>query len=188
LYDAPEQFRDVRFGRGQFRVLRLARRDEDSRITFRVTDEESRLNVNQASTNELGMLYGMTPDVVAAILDWRDEDHTVTPGGAEAEYYVSLQPLYLPRDGPFQTTRELLMVRGVTRQALLGEDANQNGLLDPEEDDGNDSYPPDNRDGILDAGWSGNVTMDSSVRNVNAAGQERVNLQSADEASLTSVP
>jgi competence ComEA-like helix-hairpin-helix protein len=32
------------------------------------------------------------------------------------------------------------------------------------------------------------MTTDSSVRNVNAAGQERVNLQSADEASLTSVP
>jgi len=130
----------------------------------------------------------MTPDCVAAILDWRDGYHTVTPGGAEAEYYISLQPPYLPRDGPLQTTRELLMVRGVTRQLLLGEDANQNGLLDPEEDDGNDSYPPDNRDGILDAGWSEIVTMDSLVRNVNAAGQERVNLQSADEASLTSVP
>jgi competence ComEA-like helix-hairpin-helix protein len=188
LYDAPEQFRDVRLGRGQFRVFRQGRRGEDSNIIFGVNDEESRLNVNQASTNELAKLYGMTPDVVAAILDWRDEDHTVTPGGAEAEYYVSLQPLYLPRDGPFQTTRELLMVRGVTRQLLLGEDANQNGLLDPEEDDGNDSYPPDNRDGILDAGWSGSMTTDSSVRNVNAAGQERVNLQSADEASLTSVP
>jgi type II secretory pathway component PulK len=60
LYDAPEQFRDVRLGRGQFRVFRQGRRDEGSSIIFGVIDEESRLNVNQASTNELGMLYGMT--------------------------------------------------------------------------------------------------------------------------------
>jgi DNA uptake protein ComE-like DNA-binding protein len=32
------------------------------------------------------------------------------------------------------------------------------------------------------------MTVDSSVRNVDAAGQERVNLQSADEAALASVP
>ena len=44
------------------------------------------------------------------------------------------------------------MVRGVSSDLFAGEDANQNGLLDPEEDDGDNSYPPDNRDGILDAG------------------------------------
>jgi DNA uptake protein ComE-like DNA-binding protein len=70
---------------------------------------------------------------------------------------------------------------------FAGEDANQNGLLDPEEDDGNESYPPDNRDGILDAGWSGSLTVHSSVRNVNAAGEPRVNVQSADESSLAGV-
>ena len=35
LYDAPEQFRDVRLGRGQFRVFRQGRRDEGSSIIFR---------------------------------------------------------------------------------------------------------------------------------------------------------
>src|SRR5258705_3720190 len=42
LYDAPEQFRDVRLGRGQFRVFRQGRRDEVSNIIFGVIDEESR--------------------------------------------------------------------------------------------------------------------------------------------------
>src|SRR5438132_7300638 len=130
----------------------------------------------------------MTPDVAASIIDYRDEDHVVTPGGAEADYYASLQPPYLPRDGALETTRELLMVRGITRELLLGEDANQNGLLDPEEDDGDESYPPDNRDGILDAGWSGLLTVDSAVQNKNAAGLDRVNVQTADEKSLSAVP
>jgi competence ComEA-like helix-hairpin-helix protein len=187
LYNAPESFRDVSLGRGQFRVIRQGSRDEGGKMMFGVSDEESRLNVNQASADELGKVYGMTPDVVAAILDWRDSDNEVTPGGAEAEYYASLQPPYLPRNGPIQSTRELLMIRGVTRDLFLGEDVNQNGLLDAEEDDGKASFPPDNRDGILDAGWSGIVTVDSSVRNSNAAGQDRVDIKSADEKSLAAV-
>jgi DNA uptake protein ComE-like DNA-binding protein len=187
LYDAPREFKDVALGRGQFRVFYQSRRDEGGDVRYGITDEESRLNLNDATAEELGKLEGMTPDVVAAIIDWRDADNTVTPGGAEAEYYASLQPPYLPRNGPFQTTRELLMVRGVTMDLFAGEDTNQNGLLDPEEDDGNDSYPPDNRDGILDAGWSGSLTVHSSVRNVNAAGEARVNVQSADESALAGV-
>ncbi len=188
LYDAPQYFRDVPLGRGQFRVFHQARRDEGGGLLYGVTDEESRLNMNQAATNELAKLPRMTPDIAAAIVDWRDADNAVTPGGAEADYYTSLQPPCLPRNGPFQTTRELLMVRGVTHDLFLAEDANQNGLLDPEEDDGDESFPPDNRDGFLDAGWSALVTVDSAVRNKNAAGQDRVNVQTADEKSLAAVP
>ena len=187
LFDAPQHFKDVQLGRGQFRVFRQGRQDEGGGILYGVSDEESRLNVNQASAEELAKLPGIAPEIVAAIMDWRDEDNAVTPGGAEAEYYASMQPPGLPRNGPLQTARELLMVRGVSREAFLGEDANQYGLLDPEEDDGNESFPPDNRDGILDAGWSGIVTVDSAVRNKNAAGQDRVNVQTADEKSLAAV-
>lgn len=187
LYDAPDQFRDVPFGRGEFRVIRQGRRDETGKLLYGISDEESRLNLNSATAEELGKLYGMRPEIAAAILDWRDPDNNVTPGGAEADYYASLQPPYLPRNGPFQTMRELLMVQGVTRELLMGEDANQNGLLDPEEDDGRASFPPDNHDGILDAGWSGALTIDSSAENLNAAGQERVNIQSADEKTLSGV-
>src|SRR5206468_6148307 len=39
------------------------------------------------------------------------------------------KPPYLPRNGPFQTVRELLMVRGVSRELLFADDAKQNGLL-----------------------------------------------------------
>jgi competence ComEA-like helix-hairpin-helix protein len=168
-------------------VVRQGRREEGGKLIFGISDEESRLNVNRASAEELARLYGITSDVVASILDWRDGDNAATAGGAEADYYTSLQPPCLPRNGPFQTTRELLMVRGVTAEQFMGEDANQNGLLDLEEDDGNDSYPRDNRDGILDADWSGMLTVDSLGRNQNAAGEDRVDVQEADEKMLTSV-
>jgi len=188
LYDTPQYFRDIALGRGQFSVFHQGSQYEGGAILYGVSDEESRLNLNRASAEELAKLYGMTPDTVAAILDWRDSDNDLTPNGAEADYYASLRPPCLPRNGPFQTTRELLMVRGVSRELLLGEDNNQNGLLDPEEDDGDDSFPPDNKDGVLDTGWAGLLTVDSAVRNQNAAGQDRINVQSADEKSLAAVP
>ncbi|MCI0744303.1 MAG: type II secretion system protein GspK [Verrucomicrobia subdivision 3 bacterium] len=187
LHSLPEQFRDVRLGRGEFSVFRQGRRDEGGGILYGVSDEESRLNVNHASSQELSKILGMTEDVLAAIQDWRDGDNSARPSGAEAEHYASLRPPYLPRNGPFQTMRELLMVRGVTRELLSGEDANQNGLLDPEEDDGRASLPVDDADGVLDSGWSELLTIDSMARNENSAGQARVDIKSADERTLSSV-
>ena len=182
LYDAPEQFRDVAFGRGQFRVFRRGREDEGGGTLYGISDEESRLNVNVASADELGQLYGMTPDVVAAILDWRDEDNTVTPGGAEIEYYAALQPPYQPRNGPLQTVRELLIVRGISRELLLGSAAPSNGLLASEAE-----QPDESSLDSLNAGWAGLLTVDSSVKDITASGGERVNIQTADERSLTGV-
>jgi len=70
---------------------------------------------------------------------------------------------------------------------LLGSDAHQNGLLDDLSDEVN--APPKYRDTISssDLGWAGMLTVDSSVKNVNAAGEDRVNIQTADEASLANV-
>ena len=182
LYSAPEQFRDVSLGRGQFRVFLRGREDEGGGILYGVSDEESRLNVNVASLEELLKIEGMTPDVAASIVDWRDEDNVVTPGGAEAEYYTSLQPPYVPRNGPLQTVRELLMVRGVSRELLLGSDVHQNGGLDVAGENG-----PASAAGTADTGWAGLLTVDSSVDNVNAAGEDRVNIQNADERALSGV-
>ncbi|HEV8542970.1 MAG TPA: hypothetical protein VGR78_11305, partial [Verrucomicrobiae bacterium] len=133
LYDDPDDFRDVKFGRGEFRVVRQGSADEGGQLIYGISDEESRLNINQASGEELLKLYGMTPEVSAAIGDWRDQDNNVSQGGAESEYYAGLRPPYMPRNDRIQTARELLMVKGVTRELLFGEDANGNGLLDPEE-------------------------------------------------------
>jgi len=182
LYNAPDQFREVTFGRGQFSVFRRGRQDEGGGLIYGISDEESRLNLNVASAEELSQLYLMTPDIVAAIQDWRDEDNTVTAGGAEWEYYASLQPPYQPRNGPLQTVRELLMVRGVSRELLFGSAGRQNG---PQENEGYDR-----EEGAIDdvnAGWAGLFTVDSSIKDISASGGERVNLQSADERSLTGV-
>jgi competence ComEA-like helix-hairpin-helix protein len=184
LYDAPDQLRDVHFGRGQFRVFRRGRADEGGAIIYGVSDEESRLNVNNASSEELSKLYGITPDITAAIVDWRSaETADPTPGGARADYYLSLRPPYLPRNGPLQTVRELLMVRGVTPELLLGRDVHANGLTEELDEGGSDTVLDD----ATDTGWAGLLTVNSSVNDLNAAGYDRVNIQSADEAALTGV-
>jgi competence ComEA-like helix-hairpin-helix protein len=182
LYDAPESFRDVAFGRGHFRVFRRGREDEGGGVIYGVSDEESRLNLNVAAAEDLAKLNGMTPELVAAIMDWRDEDNSVTAGGAEVEYYASLAPPHQPRNGPFQTIRELLMVRGVSPELLRGDDVHLNGFLEPASDDRDDTGLA-----VMDTGWAGLLTIDSSVKDISATGGDRVNVQSADERSLTAV-
>jgi competence ComEA-like helix-hairpin-helix protein len=187
LYNSPEQFRDVAFGRGKFRVFRRGRQDEGGGVIYGICDEESRLNVNSASTDQLTNIDRLTPEIAAAIADWRGGGDTVTPGGANADYYLSLQPPYKPRHGPLPTIRELLLVRGVTRDLLFGKDTHGNGLLPAAGDGEDDSLSGDSTASDTDAGWAGILTVGSSEKNVNAGGQDRVNVQTADESSLTSV-
>ena len=56
LYNSPENFREAPFGRGQFSIIRQGSRDEGGGMVYGITDEESRLNVNTASAEELGKL------------------------------------------------------------------------------------------------------------------------------------
>jgi len=104
-------------------------RDDDRIQDFGVDDEGSKININTAGLRQLIMLPGMTPDVAAAIIDWRDPDETPTQNGAEQESY----PNYRCKNAPFETVDELLLVRGVTPDLLYGMDANRNGVLDDEE-------------------------------------------------------
>jgi competence ComEA-like helix-hairpin-helix protein len=189
LANDPEAFQDVPLGRGTFRVRRQNGGDEGAEGNgYGVSDEESKLNVNLAAAEELRKLPGMADEIVSAILDWRDEDGRPSPAGAEQDYYSGLSPPYRVRNGPLETIRELLMVSGVSPEALLGEDVNANGILDPEEDDGPRSPPMDNADGRLDAGWSASLTVESGVKNVNARGKDRVNIATADADALAAVP
>ncbi len=188
LYNEPQQFRDISLGRGVFRVFRRGREDEGGGVIYGVSDEESRLNVNTVDTNQLAKLDGMTPDVAAAIIDWRSSGRNLTPGGAGPDYYTSLQPPYLPRNAPFETVRELLMVRGVTTDLLLGKDSHQNGFFDPGQDISDDGSRAGSFVADSDAGWAGILTVDSQIQNVNAAGQDRVNVQTAGESELTAIP
>ena len=153
-------------------------------FTAAVTDESGKLNVNTATKEQLLALPEMTEDVAEAILDWRDKDDTVRTHGAEGGSYSALRPGYEIRNGPFQTIRELLLVKGVTEALFYGEDVNRNGRLDDNERDGALRWPEDDGDDVLDKGWIDFLTCYSYTMNRDADGGERTNINSADEAKL----
>lgn len=183
LYDDPSDFRDVSFGRGTYSVLRRGRDDEGGGVLYGISDEESRLNLNTADHDELTRIAGLDNVVATAILDWRGQGNAV----ADNDYYSQQQPPYHLRGAAFETVRELLMVRGVTPDLFFGRDSHQDGLLDDRSDDVHGPPQYDVTVAEDDLGWAGMLTVDSAVKNVNAAGDNRVNIQTADEASLTTV-
>lgn len=190
LFDSPGQFRDVSLGRGNFSVFRPPNNDESGARVYGVSDEESRLNVNVADLTELTKLVGLTPDIAAAIVDWRDEDNAVTPGGAEADYYASLNPPYRPRNGPVATVRELLMVRGIGPEQLFGqtEDIEESPSDDPVSAPSSASREAVvNSEQLIEGGWAPLLTVHSAIENNDAGGMARVSAQSADEVALTGI-
>ena len=152
--------------------------------SVRVIDEAGKLNVNIATKDQLMALPYMEEHIADAILDWRDEDEDLRSEGAEAGYYETLLYPYTIRNEGFRTIRELLRVKGVTEDLLYGEDTNLNGELDYNEMDGEISPPFDNGDDYLDEGWIAYLTCYSYDQNVDAEGNRRVNVNSADERQL----
>jgi type II secretory pathway component PulK len=157
-------------------------------VRYGAIDEAGKINLNSAGAETLLKLPNMTSDLVDSLLDWRDADSDVRPQGAEQEYYDSLETPYTTANGPLATLEELLLVKGFSARIIYGEDANQNGLLDPNEDDGDASFPPDNHDGVLDRGLKGAATVFSAEPNVDSAGKPRLNLNAAPPAAGSGLP
>lgn len=176
-------------GRGRFSVVAPIEADPSGRsLRFGLADESSKINLNTIfklglSNEQLTTLFaalpGMLPDYSDAILDFIDTDTTPRESGAEDEYYMSLDPPYVAKNKGLDSLDELLMVRGITPEILFGEDANRNGLLDPNENDGETSLPLDNADGLLDRGWSAYFTVYSRELNQRADGTPRTNVNMA---------
>lgn len=151
-------------------------------ITYGLVDEGSKLNINNTNVTAemLELLPRMTPELAAAIVDWRDANEDLTAGGAEADAYALLRPPYYCKNAPFDSLDELRLVSGATMEILLGEDLNRNGVLDPNEND-------DNRNGIADPGIMEYLTVSSRESNIRADGTARVNINNRNElASLLS--
>jgi len=125
---------------------------------YGLVDEASKININVAPASVLEKLPGMTSELAQAIVEWR------TPGASSstASGGISSQT-YMIKHAPFESVEELALVDGMTEEILYGEDTNMNGVLDPNEDDGDKSLPADNADGKLDPGLLEYVTVFSSV-------------------------
>ena len=152
--------------------------------SFGLVDEASKLNLNTATQAMLEALPRMTPELAAAIIDWRDANSEVSPGGAEDETYQRKNPAYRCKNAPFESVDELRLVHGTTLEILYGEDTNRNGVLDDHENDGTASLPADNRDGRLDPGITEYLTVWSREPNTRTNGQPRIDLATAGQRLL----
>ncbi|MHC4497881.1 MAG: hypothetical protein ACYS21_02055 [Planctomycetota bacterium] len=153
-------------------------------FTVKVIDEASKLNVNIVTKEQLLALEDMTEEIADAIIDWRDKNETQSARGVEDGYYRNLRYGYAIRNGPFKTIRELLLVKDITEELLYGEDTNFNGKLDYNEKDGDESPPLDDGDDELDQGWIAYLTCYSYDKDEDAGGEERININDADEEEL----
>ncbi|WP_145360428.1 type II secretion system protein GspK [Alienimonas californiensis] len=198
IYHEPAALRGVLvspsddpLGNGRFTVFAPVEGDPTgTQLRFGLIDESGKLDVNgllnltvrdqeltESQQRDLLMgLPGMTEAIADAIFDFIDEDDDLREFGAEFEDYAALNPPRSPRNGPIDSVDELLLVQGVTPALLYGEDANRNGLLDPGENDGEATYPPDNGDGLLDVGWTAYLTVHGGEPNLNADGEEKIDL------------
>src|SRR4030095_9544869 len=98
---------------------------------FGLVDEASKLNVNASwvTADMLATLPRMTPELAAALIDWRDSDSNVTSNsGAEDDVYQRRNPASRCKNGNFESIDELRLVMGAYLDVLYGEDANLNGI------------------------------------------------------------
>lgn len=161
------------------------RAQEGAREVAGAQDAAAKININRATRDQLLAVQPlMGEDQVDAILDWIDEDDDARELGAEIGYYKSQRGGAEPRNGPMRSIAELEVVAGMDALSVRGEDWNLNGMLDPNEDDGDVSWPPDNRDGQLDRAWSGVFTVHSVESSLGKSGEPRLDLASASEAQI----
>ena len=184
--DAPSTFRD-RFvlddgaDRWYFTVYSAAGPDSLQEIRYGLADEAGKLNLNTATETNLVRLPRMTVSLAQTLLDFLDADDTPRAEGAEQEYYDTLPNPYTIRKGPLATLDELLLVRGFTPALLDGEDANRNFILDGNENDSDQSFPPDNSDGKLDLGLRPYLTVAAADLNEDKDGLPRTDLNDPDD-------
>lgn len=176
----------VPVGEARFWVLgRPANQNDLTRPVLGISDEGSRLDLNTATIEMLQLLPRMTPELAAAIVDWRDADSTVSAGGAEDETYLRSNPPYRCKNAPFESLDELRLVYGMTLEILYGEDANLNGVLDLNENDGDASPPADNRDGRLDPGLMEYLSVHTRMPTLRGDGTARIDLASGSGDQLS---
>ncbi len=138
-------------------------------------DESALINLNIADEDTLRNLLLDEPELVDAILDWRDSDDLVREAGAESDFYASLDERYRSRDDWFETIEELLLLRDVTPARLFGADG-LSPLADPAEvgQVDQDLTPLANL-----------FTTTSYDQNVDLEGNQRLDLRTATEEELT---
>ncbi len=99
----------------------------DGEVTIRITDEDSKININYATPERFkslleyaGIPEEAVPELMDSIEDWKDADTEHRLLGAEDDYYESLADPYSAKNGLFDVPEELLLVKGMKPEYLYG--------------------------------------------------------------------
>jgi len=97
-------------------------------FSYRITDEEGRINVNLAAVDRIDRLLaavGLSKEardiVNDSLQDWKDANDEHRANGAESDdHYLKLAVPYRARNAHLQDVAELLQIRGVTPELFWG--------------------------------------------------------------------
>jgi type II secretory pathway component PulK len=100
-------------------------KDKDGQLNRTVIDQLLRLIdlLNRENFGDFHISYELVP----SIIDWIDSDEEVTylpfveheNSGAESDYYSNLTHPYRCRNNSFETTEDILLIKGVTQQVFV---------------------------------------------------------------------
>ena len=184
---------------GRFTIV--APRIDNGRMTgirYGLVNESAKLNLAKVlewetanpgdGVSALQKLPGMSVQTAEAILDWIDSDNQQRSGGAEATYYSQMRLPYKPRNAVPVTLEEFLLVRGVTRTLMFGDDENFNFVPDSQEAHMAVSALPETQTGMTSLSgnatpavpWGHLLTVVSAERDANPRGAARIDLNHAN--------
>lgn len=96
-------------------------------FSYRITDEEARINLNTAPPDRIDRLLlvlgvdKQVRDIINdSLQDWKDLNDLHRINGAESDYYLKLPVPYRARNANLEEVAELLQIRGVTPELYFG--------------------------------------------------------------------
>jgi len=112
-----------------FGELKDSQPDKNKLLTYGLRDEQGYFNINKSDPAAWEKINGVSKEAHASILDWTDTDDDTNPDGAETNFYERLNPPYASKNSPCTILKELLFIKGITRENYLGENLTRNSLV-----------------------------------------------------------
>ena len=138
---------------------------------FGLIDEASKLNLNTATQDMLLALPGMSTDLAAAIVQWRNTNSDATASSGDVSFTIGAV-----KNAPFESVEELALLTGSDSTILYGQDANLNHIVDPWEADAPQAQVSSTNGSTSDTGFLDYVTVFTREPELRTDGTARINV------------
>ncbi|WP_319777157.1 type II secretion system protein GspK [Maridesulfovibrio sp.] len=130
-------YKDMKFGPGYYSIVRpgiednaensagvKSKKSGKDEVNYGLVDEESRLNINVATMDQLQGFPDVSNVLAANIILYRTKKHSKSSSRAPQSVAMAKGLV----DGPIRNIDELLQVKGMTREILYGEPGGEGGI------------------------------------------------------------